>query len=178
MSGGEIWLAAGSLSFVFLLLFDWRKAGRKKDAALFFAAGLLGLSLSTAGIIRSEIRLPLEGVQWFGLLWSAVWLGLYVYVLFFALPSERVYRAGAHPVCAKGIYGRCRHPGAWCFACLYLGLGLLTASADMWAAAVLFSIWNFLYVFIQDRWLFPRYIEGYREYRQTVPFLYPLKRKK
>lgn len=188
-------LTAGSLSFVLMGLFDWKKAKKKKGAVWFFAAGMLLLAASTVCLTLRSMRLPMRMHQWAGLALAVFFAALYCYVLFFALPSSEIYRSdecasdgrasddrtledGDFDVCRSGVYGWCRHPGVWCFCLLYLALAVMTDSVRMSAAALLFCAENFLYVCIQDRWLFPMYIGGYRQYQKEVPFLIPSKRKK
>jgi hypothetical protein len=76
-------------------------------------------------------------------------------------------------VCSKGVYALCRHPGGWCFLFLYLFLWLYAPSVQMLTAAIVFPGLNFLYIWVQDCYLFPKYIEGYDSYKQLVPFLFP-----
>ena len=38
---------------------------------------------------------------------------------------------------------------------------------------MIYNTCNFLYVYLQDRYIFPRYIRGYDDYKRSVPFLIP-----
>lgn len=107
---------------------------------------------------------------------AALFGGLLVYTLFFALPATASYtRPGeARAVVARGPYALCRHPGVLCFmglyACLWLAAGL-----PLWEAAV-YSGLNVLLVLFEDRCVFPSRLTGYDAYRRTTPFLLPNRR--
>ncbi len=170
-----IWLLPGAAAFVFFLLFDWGKAsGSRYAPAAFILGGLL--------LMASTVALLLPGTFTGQPLWrkacgivSLLWLAALLYVLFGALPAKKTYAGSVNglPLCKTGPYALCRHPGGWCFLFMYLFLWLYASGTQMFAAAVLFSALNFLYIWIQDRYLFPKYIESYELYKQEVPFLVP-----
>jgi len=165
------WLAAGTLAFVLFVLSDLRKAVGGASGPL-FAAGALLLAGGTAGLL-----LPLHGaisvLRVLSGAWALLWMLAEVYVLFFALPAGDTYGTADIAVCSAGVYALCRHPGGWCLAMFYLGLWGLAGTTSMLTGAILFSLLNFVYIFIQDRWLFPRYIAGYSDYQKKIPFLLP-----
>ena len=40
-------------------------------------------------------------------------------------------------------------------------------------AALIYPLCNLIYIIIQDKYIFPLYIEGYESYKRSVPFLIP-----
>ena len=44
-------------------------------------------------------------------------------------------------------------------------------------AMIKINVLNFLYIVMQDMYFFPKYIEGYEEYKKRVGFLIPKTRK-
>jgi len=77
----------------------------------------------------------------------------------------------------QGVYGLCRHPGFWMFALCYLFLALFFFDIRLLYCCVVYSICNFLYILLQDVYIFPKYIRGYSEYKKRVPFLIPGRKK-
>ena len=103
---------------------------------------------------------------------GALFFSLLVYTLFFAIPFKQTYiEPGAGKTVKSGMYSICRHPGVWWLAlvliCLWISLEL------PWYAAVSYSLLNLLYVYLEDRFIFPHTLAGYREYKKEVPFLIP-----
>ena len=47
------------------------------------------------------------------------------------------------------------------------------SSIEIGIAAVLFSLMNIIYAYMQDRMIFPITLEGYEDYQKHVPFLIP-----
>ena len=165
-------LGLGAFALFFLSDYnDWRL--RKKQLKLFFPLG--GVLLAAAVWLRWGETVPvvsgwLRGVVF---LLGAVFLGLLVYTLFFAIPLEASYaRPGEkRSVCTTGVYALCRHPGVlWfmgLFACLWLAAGL-----PLMDAAV-YCILNVCLVWFEDRCVFPELLEGYEAYQAATPFLIP-----
>lgn len=94
--------------------------------------------------------------------------------LVFAFPAGEIYLGGGENALAdRGMYALCRHPGALWLPALLISLALALGSQGLLSAGALASALNTLYVFFQDRWVFPKTIPGYTEYRKTTPFLIP-----
>ncbi len=172
-----IYLLTGSLSFVLFVLFDINKAKGSRLVSLWFAAGALLLLASTGMLVApamSTIR-PLWRNVFGG--FALLWFLIYLYVLFGALPAKQTYGNGQNPAVVKsGPYALCRHPGGWCFLFAYWSLYLFSGETGMLYGAILFPVLNFLYIWIEDRYLFARYIDGYEAYKREVPFLVPNRR--
>jgi len=101
-----------------------------------------------------------------------VTVGLYLYILFFALPKgtyddDQVQSS----LETKGMYGACRHPGFYGFALVALSLSLLIGDGTAFAILLAHSVLNLIYIYLQDKCYFPAYLEGYDEYKKKVPFL-------
>ena len=74
-------------------------------------------------------------------------------------------------VSRKGLYGHMRHPGVWSFLLCSLGFGMIFP--DGMRLALWFAFLNLIYTWLQDRYFFPVYLEGYDEYKKEVPYLFP-----
>ncbi|HWR23535.1 MAG TPA: hypothetical protein VN366_08670 [Feifaniaceae bacterium] len=167
----------GVLSFVPFMLFDVKKARGARYAFFWYLAGALMLFVSTAALMKQGFaaeREPWRDV--FGV-FAAVWIAVYLYVLFGALPAKKAYGEEKRPAVIKtGPYALCRHPGGWCFLLLYVCLYLFSGGYGMLLGAVLFPALNFFVIWVEDTYLFPRYIAGYADYKREVPFLLPNRR--
>lgn len=163
-------LLPGIAAFALFIAFDLNKIRWHRPIynSLFPMGGLL-LALSTTMCMRAcEFHL---GAALAGAVLSAAAL---IYALFFALPFESTYKeSGSLGLVNRGIYGMCRHPGFWPFLLLYIFLYLSFPGRAMLSAAIIFPICNLIYIIIQDKYIFPLYIEGYDSYKSAVPFLFP-----
>ena len=174
-----MYLIPGILGFVSCCLFDINKIRwQSSKLNISFVLGILLILFSTVCCILqsdfSKISWPLSLVQFLyiaGFILSSVGL---VYTLFFALPFGDTYmESDSILVIDHGVYGICRHPGFWMLTLVYLFLWLFFDSQSMQMCFILYTACNFIYILIQDKYIFPQYIKGYDEYKKSVPFLIP-----
>ena len=170
-------LLPGVAAFLLFILFDLNKIKwHWKAANLLFALGGLLLAGSTVLCILAG---DLSDFSWhmgtvLGLTACVASAAGLIYALFFALPFQDTYtQSGNLPVISTGLYGLCRHPAFWPMLALYVLLWLTFGGSWLLAAAILYPLCNLLYIYIQDRWIFPQYIRGYHQYQKQVPFLIP-----
>jgi protein-S-isoprenylcysteine O-methyltransferase Ste14 len=173
-----IFISFGCLAFIFLYIFDFNKIiFWHKDLNICFAAGVALLAVTTMGILFSShksFEAPVLLELFFGLL-SIIALLLTLYSLFFALPFGKTYidvekRA---PVIDTGMYALCRHPGVIWFFFFYLFLWLASGKIVMMWAGIIWTVMDIIHVYVQDRWLFPKTLNGYEQYKRKIPFLIP-----
>lgn len=171
-----LWLLPGALSFLPFLLFDIIKANGKRGAGPVFVLGGALLCASTLGLLLSSSAGNSGWNIACGVLCLVSLAGL-TYLLFGALPAS-TYQGGSGKLAlhSVGAYALCRHPAFWCFLLFYWCLYGFVPGAPAFAAAILYPAMNFSYIWVQDRWLFPKYIAGYHAYRAEVPFLLPTRR--
>ena len=170
-------LLPGVAAFLLFILFDLNKIKwHWKAANLLFALGGLLLAGSTVLCIFAG---DLSDFFWhigtvLGLIFCVASAAGLIYALFFALPFQDTYTESHDvPVVSTGLYGLCRHPAFWPMLALYVLLWLTFGGGWLLAAAILYPLCNLLYIYIQDRWIFPQYIRGYHQYQKQVPFLIP-----
>ena len=164
--------AAGFALFFLNDYNDWRWSSRRLrwcfplGALLVAAATVWG---AAAGLSGRDWTAPRAAAA----VGAAVFLWLLADALVFSLPGEEAYasQGEARPVCTRGAYALCRHPGvlwlAGCYACLWQGCGF------PWREGVLYSALNLLLVAFEDRCVFPARLEGYGDYQAATPFLLP-----
>lgn len=134
-------------------------------------------AVSTGLVIRS--CWPRQGSSFFisavFLTAAILFLGLLIYTLFFALPFDETYVKENHERLAytEGVYALCRHPGVLWFAGFYFCLAGFLGSGKALRAFGVLIVWNILYIFYQDRIVFPETFSNYGAYQQTTPFLIP-----
>ena len=174
-----MYLLPGVIGFGLFIIFDLNKIYWKNQLLnLFFVIGSILLAFSTIySVIQSDVLSLMkhfggkEVLALIALILSAIAL---VYALFFALPFSDTYvQSDELPLVNKGLYGTCRHPGFWMFLLFYFFLALLFSSVPLAYCFALYNTCNFVYIVIQDIFIFPQYIRGYNDYKKTVPFLVP-----
>lgn len=171
-------LLPGIAAFVLFVLFDLNKIKwHHRWMNLLFAVGAVLLVGATAGCIW--LAEPMWSARLIpGLAAIAAAAAALLYALFFALPFGKTYTGGEElPLVSEGIYGLCRHPGFWPFLLLYICLWLTFGGELLLMAMLVYPLCNGIYIYIQDRWIFPKFIQGYDAYRQSVPFLIPRRRR-
>lgn len=164
----------GCLAFAFFILSDLNDLKIHSRALIpCFPAGAVILCLSVGGQLEFAAA-PLVGVwRWAVLFLGAVFAALLIYTLFFAFPASEAYAAPGKKrrACTRGVYALCRHPGVlWLFGlmlCLWAGAGLDAVSV------MVYTVLNIALAFFEDRFVFPGLMDGYAEYKNTVPFLLP-----
>lgn len=176
-----MYLIPGIIGFLAMYLFDVNKLKwHSKVCNLFFAGGMLLVMLSTLyGILQCDFSRFENGLITSDmiLLVCLILSGLaLLYTLFFALPFDSTYmQSEGIPLVNKGAYGVCRHPGFWMLILFYLFLYFFFQTKELFAGFLVYTVCNFIYVYIQDNYVFPLYIAGYDDYKKSVPFLLPTK---
>lgn len=172
-------VCVGGAAFALFFLYDLNSV-LWKDRLLHgsFTLGCLLLAAATAAGLWAAWpgRALLRPARLMCLAGAVVCLALLVYTLFFALPFDETYRReenGGRPVCDRGMYALCRHPGILWFFLLYLLLGLAAAPSPLLGQGLFYSLCNLLYAVFQDLWTFPRTFCDYRQYQSKTPFLLP-----
>lgn len=173
-----IYIITGCLSFIFLLMFDLNKIiFFNKKINILFPIGIFILGSSAIGILIGSFAEFDIFVYWrlfFGAV-SVLTLLLLLYTLFIALPFNKTYKEveKENAVIDAGMYALCRHPGVIWFFLLFVSLGMASAKVMMLWAALIWSVMNIIYVYVQDRFIFPKTLPGYSQYQKRVPFIIP-----
>jgi protein-S-isoprenylcysteine O-methyltransferase Ste14 len=76
-----------------------------------------------------------------------------------------------------GSYGVCRHPGFWWYALLALSLSAWRGLDTYLFPAIFMIALDFILVLIQDVYIFPNIFPGYDDYKKSVPFLIPRRKR-
>lgn len=178
--------------FGLLFAADWfRLRGKRKASSILGWAGYAALSLFFVhealspgpswpfAATDASPPLGLEGAPMLLLSVTAVIsCALLLWSVFFEFLWVRK-RRGLDPgeLVDSGTYRFCRHPGFWWFALFAFSLAALRGHVEYFIAASLATGLDFLLIFVQDRFVFPRLFVGYDTYRDMVPFLIPKLRK-
>lgn len=173
-----LFIGIGCLAFIFFILFDFNKTLLiHKWLRFTFFIGIALLAYSTLAICLDSFKTTTSqnSMQWlFGLI-ALVSLVLLNYTLFLGIPFSNTYIQSnqKNTVIDTGMYALCRHPGVLWFFFFYLFLWLTFGSFLLMWAMIIWTVINLIYVYIQDRWLFPKMFVDYEQYRDNVPFLIP-----
>lgn len=163
-------LILGILAFVLFALGDYNDAYlRKKSLKPCFAIGVAMLCLASVW----KLDIGSAKLLWFIL--AAVFLAYLLKALFGSFSNSEAYTGAPQEreVDDAGLYALCRHPGVLFFTglyiCLHFGLSLPLADSIVYIAL------NIILAFLEDRIFFPKFLNGYEEYKKAVPFLIPTK---
>lgn len=172
-----IFIATGCLAFICFGIFDLNKIKfMDKNINFLVILGSLILVLSTIAIIVSDFSAKISTtLERAGFLLAILALLLLIYTIFGAIPFKKTYlnTQKGNTVVNTGMYALCRHPGVIWFFLFYLLLGLAFSNKVMLTATLVWTSLDIVYVYIQDRWIFPIMLEGYYAYKKQVPFLIP-----
>lgn len=171
-----IWTVLGTAAFGFLILFEYQKCrSTRKMKTRKNPWFLVGTVLLLTGFAGMAVTLTASsGLQMIsGAAILGIGLILYILVLTGGPKKEGYVQddAAAGIVSRNGIYGMIRHPGVWCFLLCSLGFGMMYP--DGMGSAVWLALMNLFYTFLQDKWFFPVYLQGYEKYKEEVPYLFP-----
>ena len=171
-------LLMGTLSFALMAASDHcclHKRTRCGALLFLFGCGLLCASTLRLLQISGWDRLGGASAISMGLAFGNLFL--LVYSVFFAVKPRQEDRQSCppdkQPLSCRGMYALCRHPGVLWLGAFY-GFMALTFMSLLWLLAfLLFTAGDVLYVYYQDRCIFPYTIDRYRDYQKTTPFLIP-----
>lgn len=167
----------GALAFGLAFCFDWvswLRIRRLKPLLGLAAAATLAVALlwtlATPGHFHWPRWTPLIG-------WPLLALStlLLAYSLFIELPLATTYvrQGSASTLVRTGTYALVRHPGVlWLW--LWLGAWVLVSRGRlMLVAAIVWSLLDTVYVWLQEVTLLPRMFPGYAAYQKETPMLLP-----
>ena len=172
------YILVGAAAFLILYWVDFFAVKRiPLLKPLFWLAGsaLFGYALFGVCLSQPRFTLPLF-VRICGGCIAAVSLSMLVFSLFIEIPFRETYTLpGAdQKLVTDGTYALVRHPGVLWQVGLLTGLVLLTGSLALLLALPLWTALNLLYVFIQEKFFFPRMFgQEYRRYQLNVPMIVP-----
>ena len=128
----------------------------------------LNIDVLTSGYVRVYVFMVFSLLMFTGL----------IYTLFFAIPFKETYMEEnkKRKACTEGMYALCRHPGVLWFCGMYLGIAAMIFRIEVLTQVLLYIIWNFTYIVLQDCLIFPKIFENYKEYQRETPFLVPNRR--
>jgi protein-S-isoprenylcysteine O-methyltransferase Ste14 len=171
------YLFIGCIALIFQYIFDLNKLfSIHRTLNIFYGISNILLAVATIGILLGDtagFHIPI-GLKIIFTILAAISLLLLIYSLFFALPFKKSYidikKTG---LVDTGIWALSRHIWVVWFLMLYLFLGLASGKLIMLYADFIWTVFNIIHVYIQDRWIFPNTLAGYKQYQNEVPFLFP-----
>ena len=175
-----IWaLGLGTAAYLLMMLSDWWTAiWKKRGGSIWFYSGCGGLVaalwLSLPGISLNQWRN--EPFRMICATICVIWVVLLLYTVLIAPflgKNSGFCETGKQPLANTGVYALCRHPGGLWFGLSCLFLWLSVGGFGLLAAGIWLTLLDVLYVWWQDRLIFPRTISRYTDYQRTTPFLLP-----
>lgn len=172
------YIIMGTLAFFLFILYDINSVTLKlRPLRAAFFLGCILLAVATVGIVSSawsEMSGYPVRIAAFSTL-TVLFLLLLAYTLFIAIPFQDTYiNSNKLPkTCTTGIYALSRHPGVLWFIGFYFSLWLAFSGSLLLLAAILFSLFDLVYIIVQDRWIFIKTFADYGDYKKSTPFLIP-----
>lgn len=170
-----VWL--GALAFLVMFGFDLVSMAQQvilKRAIPLVAGGLFLAAIYQ--IVRQPPAMTLPAwVTAFGILLSLSGAFLLAYSLVIEIPFQSTYLAPGAPsrLITTGTYALTRHPGVLWLAVFLAGILLANRSLALLSAAPVWLGLDILYVWLQDRYFFPKQFPDYGDYRRQTPMLIP-----
>jgi protein-S-isoprenylcysteine O-methyltransferase Ste14 len=171
-------IAAGTVGFGILLLFDWadgKGIGALKTGSVICSDALIAVSL--IALASDPNRFPIA--VWVRIMGGAIavfYLFLLVFSLFLEIPFRSSYGHVSEEkrLVTTGTYALVRHPGVLWFLFFHLFLVVASGSRTLLFAVPFWTGMNIAVAALEDGFFFPRIFgRPYREYQQTTPFLIP-----
>ena len=175
-----LYIIIGAVGFVVVHLFDLvalKRIPRLKPVIWCIGSALLIYSLVMICRYPVKIMLPAWST-WLGWGMLAVSATLLIHSLFISLPFRKTYvDTGVGDKLVKtGLYALVRHPGILWFPLFMLSLIPISRSSLLLIAAPIFVGLDIVLVVIQDKFVFGRMFEGYKNYQRETPMLLPNKK--
>jgi len=171
------YILLGIAGFFVAYLFDLaslRKILYTKQAIEVIAVCLTGYSHLMVCSRGERLSLPISfsyvGWPLFGLASLAM-----IYSLFLEIPFKQTYIAesAGNKLVTTGTYALVRHPGVLWYALVLISLIFVSRRQLMLFAAPIWFLMDVLYVWLQDRFFFPRMFLDYPRYQHETPMLIP-----
>jgi protein-S-isoprenylcysteine O-methyltransferase Ste14 len=110
-----------------------------------------------------------------GIFITVVGFIMWTYSVFVELPLRPTYIDVDNDqyLVSNGTYALVRHPGVLWLVLTFCGVWLIRPSIPLALIFIAWSLLDIILVYIQDRWIFPRMIEKYNQYKDITPFLIP-----
>ena len=172
-----IYITIGAIGFTVVHIFDFvslKRIPKLKPVIWAAGSGLLIYALVMLCLSPEKLVLPvwLTVVGWVVLGLSGMFL---IHSLFIKLPFRKTYVAEGvgDELITSGPYALVRHPGVIWFTLFMLSLIPVSSSTILFIAAPVFIAIDILLVFLQDKFVFGRMFNGYKDYRRETPMLLP-----
>lgn len=174
-----IYVGIGSLSFVLFLMFDYYNFSNsifKKHISSLLGIVIISYSFYEIMFISKQVTFP-KLVNYISVVLAAVSGFLLIYSLFLELPFKNTYTDNTYnaKLVDTGTYALTRHPGVLWFFLFFLFLFLTTGKGLLLIAGIVWSTFNSLYVYIQEKMFFVKIFPSYDQYQKTTPMLVPNK---
>lgn len=169
------YILIGAVGFAFLLGFDLFSMNSKSYIKYAFALiGIFAITFSSWQIVLNYSASTFS-------IWTRAALAVAAVIFFLLLVYSVFIEVGVKTYKAKnefklvtsGTYALTRHPGVSWFLLLYVSAWLLFQNQFLLYAGLIWTGVNILYVFIQERFIFIKIFDNYKEYQVSTPMIIP-----
>ncbi len=172
-----IYIVLGGISFVFFYMFDaFNIKGKTSLKITFGITGLITFIYSSYKVAFLGYRIYFNSaIRLISALLFLVFLFLLFYSLFLELPFKKTYGAKDYNdgLITTGTYALCRHPGVLWFFFMFIFLFFYTGCIFLLIAGLIWTSFDVLYVYLQEKYFFQEMFKGYKHYKTHTPMLIP-----
>lgn len=171
-----MYLVAGIMGFALLLMFDITSLFKMNYLKyLFGISGFMLILICTLMIVIDssfflQINLLYRAVSLF---FAIISLALLIYSVFIEVGKKTYQVEGEHTLVTSGTYALSRHPGVLWMLLLYIFGAIFFQNLLAFYAALVWTLANIIYVFIQERFIFHKIFDNYDKYRESTPMIIP-----
>jgi protein-S-isoprenylcysteine O-methyltransferase Ste14 len=170
-----LFIVIGAFGFVSLLVFDLLSLNNRIFGKYFFAFFGLGLILySSLELVALDSNFNLHPfAKVLSLLFAIFFMALLIYSVFIEVGGNTYQKIAKPELVTNGTYSLVRHPGViWLFFAFFF-LGTFTQNMYVLIASIVWTIVNYIYVVIQEKYVLCKLFPTYKEYMKTTPRVIP-----
>ena len=171
------YIALGAAGFLIAFFSDHPRIERllwPKPLILLAAFGAISYAVVMVALHpqRYTLHPALSAAGW---VLTALFLLLFIYSVFVEVPLRQAYLGATTgvPLVNTGTYAITRHPGVLWGTLMLVCLFVATGSRLLLIASPIWILMDLAWVYLEDRFYFPKTIPGYEHYKREVPMLVP-----
>jgi protein-S-isoprenylcysteine O-methyltransferase Ste14 len=168
---------SGVIGFALTLVYDLlQERENSRGRSVIAIAGAIFVSIATLAIFfLTPLPVQIWWVSVSGFIMVLLSAYMFLYSTVLEIPHADINRGNEISLIETGSYAIVRHPGFFWYFILIMSTILLYREPTVAIVAAILLLMELIVVWIEDWLLFPRFIPGYREYRQRVPMLFPFR---
>lgn len=171
-----MWILLGILGFVFMFVFDIFTIRQSVVLKYFF--GILGLFLLVFSVLQISFLESNHNINFISLIIGyilfAVSMSLLIYSVFYEVGFKNTYQSKtSFNLVTNGTYKLTRHPGVIWLLFVFISIAIMFQNIYMLMAGGVWTLTNCFYVLLQEKFIFTKVFDGYKDYQKNTPMILP-----